>query len=44
MDADYRRRLDAYLKFEGRIERDDWAGQAAQLASGRTAELPDIPG
>ena len=43
MDVGYRSRLDDYLDFGGRIERDDWVGQAAGLATGKSAELPDIP-
>ena len=46
MDIEYRDRLDTYLDFEGRIERDSWVAQAAELASSRPAKsdrLPDIP-
>ncbi|MEO0495557.1 MAG: hypothetical protein AAF081_19290 [Actinomycetota bacterium] len=44
--ADYIARLDNYLAFVGRIERDDWVGQAAELAQTRpakTADLPELP-
>ena len=44
--ADYIAKLDDYLSFDGRIERDNWVGQAAELAQSRpakTAELPDLP-
>ncbi len=39
-------KLDDYLAFDGRINRDGWVAQAAELAGGRTprnAELPDLP-
>ena len=39
-------KLDDYLAFDGRIERDGWVAQAAELAETRpakTAELPDLP-
>ena len=38
--------LNEFLAFSGRIERDDWTAQAAQLATTRpakTAALPPIP-
>ena len=44
--ADYIVKLDDYLAFDGRIERDGWVSQAAELAQGRpakSAELPDLP-
>ncbi len=44
--ADYIVELDGYLAFDGRIDRDGWVGQAAELAAGRTprnAELPELP-
>ena len=44
--ADYITRLDDYLSFDGRIERDNWVGQATELAGTRpakTSELPDLP-
>ena len=44
--ADYIAKLDDYLSFDGRIERDNWVGQAAELAQSRpakTAELPELP-
>ena len=44
--ADYIEKLDDYLAFDGRIERDGWVTQAAELAQTRpakTAELPDLP-
>ena len=44
--ADYISELDNFLSFTGRIERDDWVSQAAELATTRptkTAVLPPIP-
>jgi Fe-S oxidoreductase/predicted flap endonuclease-1-like 5' DNA nuclease len=46
MSPEYRQGLDDYLQFEGRIERDDWIGQAARLRGDRTpvaATLPTLP-
>ena len=44
--ADYIGQLDDFLSFTGRIDRDNWVGQAAELAQTRpakTAVLPPIP-
>ena len=44
--ADYIGQLDDFLSFTGRIDRDNWVGQAAELAQTRpakTAALPPIP-
>ena len=44
--ADYIVKLDDYLAFDGRINRDNWVGQAQELAQTRptkTADLPDLP-
>ncbi|MEM9204614.1 MAG: heterodisulfide reductase-related iron-sulfur binding cluster, partial [Actinomycetota bacterium] len=44
--ADYIAQLDDYLAFDGRIERDGWVEQAAELAQTRPAKsavLPDLP-
>ena len=44
--ADYIAQLDDFLSFTGRIDRDDWVGQASELATtrpGKTAALPPIP-
>ncbi|MGH1502490.1 MAG: heterodisulfide reductase-related iron-sulfur binding cluster [Acidimicrobiales bacterium] len=46
MDDAYADGMNQFLSFDGRIQRDDWRGQAAQLAEGReakTAELPPLP-
>lgn len=43
---DYIADLDAFLAFPGRIERDDWVGQATEFATTRpakTSALPPIP-
>ena len=43
---DYIEELDDFLSFSGRIERDGWTAQAAQLATTRpakTSALPPIP-
>ena len=43
---DYISKLDDYLSFDGRIERDGWVAQAAELAQTRpakTGELPELP-
>ncbi|MCP3856112.1 MAG: 4Fe-4S dicluster domain-containing protein [Actinomycetia bacterium] len=45
-DDDYVEQMDDFLAFNGRIGRDNWMGQAAELAQSRpakTAELPPIP-
>jgi NADH-quinone oxidoreductase subunit E len=36
--------VDGYLKFKGRIERDDWVGQAKALAKGGAAEYERVFG
>ena len=44
--ASYITQLDDFLSFTGRIDRDNWVGQAAELAKSRpekTAVLPPIP-
>ena len=44
--SDYIAQLDDFLSFTGRIERDNWVGQAAELATTRpakTSALPSIP-
>ena len=44
--SDYIGQLDDFLSFTGRIERDDWVGQASELAKTRpakTSALPPIP-
>ena len=44
--ADYIDQLDEFLSFPGRIERDGWTAQAAELARTRpakTSSLPPIP-
>ncbi len=44
--ADYIADLDNFLSFTGRIDRDDWVGQASELAKtrpGKTSALPPIP-
>ncbi len=44
--SDYISQLDDFLSFTGRIDRDNWVGQAAELAQTRpakTAALPPIP-
>jgi len=44
--ADYIEQLDDFLSFTGRINRDNWVGQAAELAQTRpakTSALPPIP-
>ena len=46
LTPDYIEALDDYLAFDGRIERDDWVGQATELAGGRPSQdatLPDLP-
>lgn len=46
MDDDYANDLNKFLAFEGRIQRDDWMGQAAELATTREAKtslLPPVP-
>jgi len=43
---DYVKGLDNFLSFDGRIERDNWIGQAVEFAKerpARSAELPDLP-